>query len=569
MADASDKAAQIANLLEGNGTASRAELKARRLERKSKAKKPRERITMTLSQFRDFVTSCVAEPDPFKLLWPVVSSLFLELERRRSRFKSSEKYKGRQEESGDSSVGPPALSTEALPAEPEQGQRKENPNHNGRQTAADFPGAAKFVDPPGGELEAGTTCRCGGLLREEDPTFALSFSGICPIQPESHKCRHLRCNKCQKRYSTKPAKKAARNRHQPSAISAVALWKYGCGFPFNRMSTMLGYYGVSLAPTTLFQMSLKGAQAVAPVFIEVLKRGAQAKKVGSDDTKVVILEGDRPNEFGERTGTRTTGLQCETDDGKKLAIFMTGVKHAGENLTDLLALRIEGLAEPLHMCDGLSHNAPKAGSPSVITANCLVHARRYFFNLLDQFPEHCQYVLEMFGHVYAIDSHAKTNEMTEAQRLALHQLESKPLLEELRSRMEDDLKEKRVEDNSGLGKAYRYMLTRWEKLTVFLRVEGAPLDNNCIERQLKKAILNRKNAYFYRSDRGALVGDIFMSLIYTCELNGVNPFDYLNLAQEYAAELAACPSDWLPWTYQETMKRIRPPSQSEAMPRAS
>ena len=113
------------------------------------------------------------------------------------------------------------------------------------------------------------------------------------------------------------------------------------------------------------------------------------------------------------------------------------------------------------------------------------------------------------------------------------------------------------------------MLTRWEKLTVFLRVEGAPLDNNCIERQLKKAILNRKNAYFYRSDRGALVGDIFMSLIYTCELNGVNPFDYLNLAQEYAAELAACPSDWLPWTYQETMKRIRPPSQSEAMPRAS
>ena len=568
MADAADKAAQIANLLKGIGTASRAELKAMRLERRSRAKKPREIVTMTFSEFREFITRCAPDPDVFKILWPVVSSLFLEAERRRSKFKSSEKYKSRREQPEDCG-DEPAPSTERAPVEANQRASRENPNHKGRQTAADFPDAAKLVDPPGGELAAGTTCGCGGLLREEDPTFALSFSGICPIQPESHECRHLRCNKCQQRYSTKPAKKAARERHQPSAISAVALWKYGCGFPFNRMSAMLGYYGVSLAPTTLFEMSLKGAKAVLPVFVEILKQGAQAKKMGSDDTKVVILEGDRPNEFGERTGTRTTALQCETSEGNKVAIFMTGVKHAGENLTDLLRLRIEGLAEPIHMCDGLSHNAPKAGSPSVITANCLVHARRYFFNLLDQFPEHCQYVLEMFGHVYAIDAHAKSGEMTPAQRLAVHQLESKPVLEELRSRMEDDLKEKRVEDNSGLGKAYRYMLTRWEKLTVFLRVEGAALDNNYIERQLKKAILNRKNAYFYRSDRGAQVGDIFMSLIYTCELNGVNPFEYLNLAQEHASELAACPSDWMPWTYRETLKRIRPPSQSEAMPRAS
>ena len=568
MADAADKAAQIANLLKGIGTASRTELKATRLARRSRAKKPREIVTMTFSEFREFITRYVPDPDVFKIIWPVVSSLFLEAERRRSKFKSSEKYRSRREQPEDSG-GDPAPSTEAGPVEPNQRRGKENPHHKGRQTAADFPDAAKFVVPPGEELAAGQTCGCGGLLREEDPTFALSFSGICPIQPESHECRHLRCNKCQQRYSTKPAKKAARERHQPSAISAVALWKYGCGFPFNRMSAMLGYYGVSLAPTTLFEMSLKGAKAVLPVFVEFLKQGAQAEKMGSDDSKVVILEGNRPNEFGERTGTRTTAVQCETGDGKKIAIFMTGVKHAGENLTDLLGLRIEGLADPLHMCDGLSHNAPKAGSPSVIAANCLVHARRYFFNLLDQFPEHCQYVLEMFGHVYAIDAHAKSEEMAPAQRLALHQLESKPVLEELRSRMEGDLKEKRVEDNSGLGKAYRYMLTRWEKLTVFLRVEGAPLDNNYIERQLKKAILNRKNAYFYRSDRGAQVGDIFMSLIYTCELNGVNPFEYLNLAQEHASELAACPSDWMPWTYRETLKRIRPPGQSEAMPRAS
>ena len=249
---------------------------------------------------------------------------------------------------------------------------------------------------------------------------------------------------------------------------------------------------------------------------------------------------------------------------------MTGVKHAGENLTDLLKLRREGLPKPTHMSDGLSHNAPKEGSPAVNSADCLVHARRYFVKLVNIFPESCQYVLELFGRVYAHDAYAKRQEMTPAERLAFHQLESKPVFDELRRRMEADLKENLVEQNSPLGKAYRYMLKRWQGLTVFLRIEGAPLDNNAIERQLKKAILNRKNAYFYRSDRGALVGDIYMSLIYTCELNGVDPFDYLNQLQEHASDLAASPSDWMPWTYRETLKRMALfCSSTEALPRAA
>jgi transposase len=62
------------------------------------------------------------------------------------------------------------------------------------------------------------------------------------------------------------------------------------------------------------------------------------------------------------------------------------------------------------------------------------------------------------------------------------------------------------------------MLKHWEKLTLFLRHPGPPLDNNICERALKKAILHRKNALFYKTVNGAHVGDVFMSLIYTCEL---------------------------------------------------
>ena len=95
------------------------------------------------------------------------------------------------------------------------------------------------------------------------------------------------------------------------------------------------------------------------------------------------------------------------------------------------------------------------------------------------------------------------------------------------------------------------MLKHWEELTLFLRQAGAPLDNNVCERALKKAILHRKNALFYRTRNGARVGDLFMSLIHTCQLNQANPFDYLTELQRHAEKMATSPQLWMPWNYLE------------------
>ena len=75
------------------------------------------------------------------------------------------------------------------------------------------------------------------------------------------------------------------------------------------------------------------------------------------------------------------------------------------------------------------------------------------------------------------------------------------------------------------------------------------------ERALKKAILHRKAALFFKTERGAHVGDLFMSLIYTCQRTGADPFHYLTTLQTHAAALAAAPQDWLPWTYRDTLAR--------------
>ena len=115
------------------------------------------------------------------------------------------------------------------------------------------------------------------------------------------------------------------------------------------------------------------------------------------------------------------------------------------------------------------------------------------------------------------------------------------------------LDEKRTEPNSALGGAITYMLKHWDRLTFFLHRVGAPLDKNLCERALKKAILYRKNALFYKTQNGARVGDLFMRLIYTCQLNRANPFDYLTQLQRHADRLAACPQLWMPWNYRDAL----------------
>lgn len=135
------------------------------------------------------------------------------------------------------------------------------------------------------------------------------------------------------------------------------------------------------------------------------------------------------------------------------------------------------------------------------------------------------------------------------ERLTFHQTHSAPAMAALRRWMEAQFAEHKTEPNSGLGKAISYLLRHWTKLTLFLRQQGAPLDNNVVERALKKAILHRKNALFYKTMNGARVGDLFMSLIHTCELNRINPFDYLTEVLRHPAEVAVRPAEWMPWNY--------------------
>ena len=143
--------------------------------------------------------------------------------------------------------------------------------------------------------------------------------------------------------------------------------------------------------------------------------------------------------------------------------------------------------------------------------------------------------------------------MSPEERLSYHQSHSKPTMDNLKAWLERQFEERLVEPNSALGEAINYLLKRWNSMTLFLRKAGAPLDNNLCERALKKAILHRKNSMFYKTRRGARVGDIYMSLIYTCELCGANALEYLNQLQLNTADVAEHPDRWMPWNYRDNV----------------
>ena len=419
---------------------------------------------------------------------------------------------------------------------------------HGRNAAADYT-AAEQIKVDHASLKPKDNCPgcLKGILYEmKVPKVVVRITGKAPIGAKVYQMQKLRCNLCGEIFIADTPADIGEQKYDAASAAMIALLKYGSGMPFYRLEQLQGSCGVPLPASTQWEIVEQMADGFYPVYYELNRQAAQGDVVYNDDTTMKILALMQNNDQSERKGIFTTGIVSTLND-QKIALFYTGRKHAGENLADLLQQRHSGLSPPIQMCDALSRNTSDAFKS--ILANCLAHGRRKFVEVALNFPEQCRYVIETLAEVYKNDQIAKEQNMTADERLHFHQIQSGPLMQDLQTWLNDQLDQRKVEPNCGLGQAISYMLNHWPALTLFLRVPKAPLDNNICERALKKAILHRKNALFYKTENGARVGDLFMSLIHTCNLAGVNPFDYLTVLQKNCADLAQYPEKWLPWNY--------------------
>lgn len=431
------------------------------------------------------------------------------------------------------------------------------PAGHGRNGTEAFGGAQK-VEIAHQSLKHGDRCpECGegNVYEQKEPKVLVRIVGQAPLAATVYSLERLRCGACGQVFTAQAPEGVGPEKYDETAAAMIAQLKYGSGIPFYRLEQLEGQLGIPLPAATQWEIAEEAAELLKPARDELIRQAAQGEVVHNDDTSMRVLRLARePSD--ERTGVFTSGI-VSTGAGWKIALYFTGRQHAGENIADVLMQRAAELPSPIQMCDALSRNIPRLPTGvEILLANCLAHGRRQFIEVAANFPDECRYVLEMLGQVYGHDADARERGLTPDDRLRLHQERSGPVMDQLHRWLEAQFAERKTEPNSGLGKAITYLLRHWRPLTLFLRQAGAPLDNNIVERALKRVVLHRKNALFYRTLKGAQVGDLFMSLIHTCQLCGTNSFDYLIELQRHAQQLAANPAEWMPWNYGETIARV-------------
>jgi transposase len=164
------------------------------------------------------------------------------------------------------------------------------------------------------------------------------------------------------------------------------------------------------------------------------------------------------------------------------------------------------------------YNGVVAGN-AITRAGCWAHARRKFVDAEKTAPEMAREAVALIGVMFAVEKQAK--EISLAERLALRQEQSQPLLAQLREKLL--VWKEQLLPKHPLAEAVNYVLSQWAELNVFCSDGAVPLDNNVSEREMKRVVLNRKNSLFVGNPRGGRTAAILASLTSTCRRHEVDP----------------------------------------------
>jgi transposase len=428
---------------------------------------------------------------------------------------------------------------------PEPKPRKKARGH-GRMASSAYKNAKK-VRCEHTELQPGSACPdklCRGHLQQfyRDSPF-IRLVGQPLISAILYEQEILRCSDCELTFTAPLPPNVPYEKYDATADAAMILAKYRYGVPWNRLSQWQSSFGVPLPSSVQFDRAEAVANILFPIFLNLQLLAAMAVVIYQDDTKIRILQ-CQPSKADKRKGVRTTGIIADCQD-YQIALYASGRNHAGDNVDELLAKRPKEMSLVIKMSDALKLNL--SGLCAAIIALCLAHGRRKFTDIQKLFPDECKHVIDEIGKVY--DNEEQTKKMSPTQRLQYHQEHSGPIMKKLKIWIEEQFSQKNVEPNDPLGGAYNYLLNNWQGLTQFLRTENCPLDNNPVERALKLIVLNRKNSLFFRNDTGAFISDVLTSVIQTCRINSIEPYDYLVSVINNATKVKNNPEQWLPWRY--------------------
>ena len=486
---------------------------------------------------------------------------------------SSEKLRHLVREGGQGETEDDAHHAAAEAAEQARQQQRDGDKKRARKRRKKKPRAKTQPDKilhPLTTLDKGSACPCcnpegdtpgGGKVYKYEPAQFLRISGHSPLKATLHISERVRCNSCGEFFTAElpedvKADGAGQQKYGFSARTVMALHKYFAGSPFYRQQSLQDLLGLPLTASTVYDQCEYVANALFPLFLYLKALAADAVHFHLDDTTNRILDQqpiEKPrrnsNKKQLRSGIYTSGVIATLDAGQQVVLFQTNIGHAGEWMDEILALRA-AQAPPLLMSDALASNRPTVTVDRIHTL-CNAHARRQFVDVMTHFPKDVAELLSRYQRIWENEDKVIEQALSPAKRLAYHREHSLPVMQGIRDWGQTLLADGTVEENSGLGQAIRYFDRHYDGLCAFCHYEGAKIDNNVMEGQLKLVVRNRKNAYFYKTLAGAGVADVITSVIATADQAGINVFDYFNAVQRNAAAVRANPENWLPWNYAE------------------
>lgn len=307
-----------------------------------------------------------------------------------------------------------------------------------------------------------------------------------------------------------PVRVTEGTQYGPGLHAQVVVAKLCDSLPLYRQAKQMQRAGLPASRSTLCDLFHRCAQKLAVLHQRMLELVRQDRYVNADETTIQVLAPDK-----------TRRAYIWTFIGSQVAAYVYSPSRSGQT-----PLGVLGGTEGFLQVDGYSGYNKVCVPEGRTRVGCLAHARRYFYRALEAAPTEARWMLDRIADLYAVEyAAAQRGILGSKKHLSLRKLCSAPLMEEILLYLEDE-KDQHLPQGP-MGQALTYLDNNKESLSHFLTDPHLSLDNNLSERQLRIVALGRKNFLFLGNDVAGEHLAVLQSLVSSCELNGVNPFEYL------------------------------------------
>lgn len=478
---------------------------------------------------------------------------------------------------GDSCTSPAGRADGASSAEPDPRRKGHGRNGAGAYVNAEHDFHALLDGILGGVCEA---CGVGRMSRHRAKLIVM-VKGQPLFDARVHHFEQARCRQCgaivrAEGEAALTGLGSSYIRYHESAAAMLLVMHYFADMPFKRLESLQAGWGIPLSDANQWSLADASADRLFPLYKALERHGVQnALALRIDDTDSMVIEVKRKiraelsylEALGQstkdvRTAINATGVHLDTEQGPVL-LFFTGRHHAGEIVDRILEHRraVEHSGDKLvKVSDAASKNFAHTHRDELEEAVCNAHAYLKFRAVKDRYPEEHGLAGEVYHQVFHHDDVTRAKGMSAQERMLYHRKHSLPAMQRLAQMCREKLRSQLVEPNSPLWEPLTFIINQWERLTKFCYVPGVPLDTNVVEQMLIIAVRYLVSSFNYKTQNGAEVGDLHMSLIATANANGLEPVAYLTECLENYQDLARRPEYYLPWVY-----RARLEAQAESM----